>query len=315
VKCSRRQEFVIGGWTPSEKRNGFKSLLVGTWEEGKLVYQGRVGTGFNDKDLQDLSARFDKLARTDPPFDKIPRELRRSRWLEPKLVAEIDFAEFTADGILRHPSFKGLREDKKPKDVHLEKAARKPVAKKGVMTVGTAGDGDDTARAGVRITSPEKVLYPRQGLTKRDLLDYYEAIAPVMLPHLKGRPLSLVRCPQGQGHKCFYQKHDSGGFPAELRRVMITEGSGETRSISISTICPAWSPACRWGCSSSISGDRGSTSLRSRTASSSTSIPTRASASRMSAAPRSTCATGCRRSGSPRFRCSPAARAFTWLRR
>ena len=228
VKCKRRQEFVIGGWTPSEKRNGFKSLLVGTWEDGKLLYRGRVGTGFDDKDLAELSARFAKLARKDPPFEAIPRELRRSRWVEPKLVAEVEFAEFTADKILRHPAFQGLREDKEPEDVQLEEAAPQPAAKKGVPAKGKGGESEDSSRAGVRITNPGKVLYPRQKLTKRDLLDYYEAIAPLMLPHLKGRPLSLVRCPQGQGHKCFYQKHDSGGFPAELRRVMITEGSGET---------------------------------------------------------------------------------------
>ncbi|MDQ3558788.1 MAG: DNA ligase D, partial [Pseudomonadota bacterium] len=220
VKCTRCQEFVIGGWTPSEKRRGFKSLLVGTWADGKLVYQGRVGTGFDDKALEELGARFATIARKDPPFDKIPRELRRSKWVEPKLVAEIAFAEFTADGILRHPSFLGLREDKKPSEVHLERP--EPVKQP------AGGDGGDVVLAGIRVTSPEKVLFPRQGLTKRDLVEYYQAIAELMLPYLKDRPLSLVRCPQGQGGKCFYQKHDSGGFPGELRRVMITEGSGET---------------------------------------------------------------------------------------
>lgn len=220
VKCTRRQEFVIGGWTPSDKRRGFKSLVVGTWHDGKLVYQGRVGTGFDDKDLEELSTRFATIARKDPPFDKIPRELRRSKWVEPKLVAEIAFTEFTADGILRHPSFLGLREDKKPDDVHLEKPA--PVAQ-----VTGGGEGGDIVLAGIRITSPGKVLFPGQGLTKRDLVEYYMAIADRMLPYLKDRPLSLVRCPQGRSRKCFYQKHDSGGFPPELRRVMITEGSGE----------------------------------------------------------------------------------------
>jgi bifunctional non-homologous end joining protein LigD len=237
IKCSKRQEFVIGGWTPSEKRTGFKSLLVGTWEGEKLVYKGRVGTGFNDKTLAELSTRFKPLARKDPPFESIPRELRRSRWIEPQLVAEVDFSEFTADGILRHPSFKGLREDKDAREVHLETPA--PAGEAAAETPALAGktakaksapadEGADMSRAGVRVTSPGKILFPRQGIIKREVIDYYEAVAELMLPHLRDRPLSLVRCPQGLSRKCFYQKHDSGGFPAELRRVMITEGSGET---------------------------------------------------------------------------------------
>jgi bifunctional non-homologous end joining protein LigD len=218
VKCKKNQEFVIGGWTPSDKRRGFKSLIVGTWEDGKLIYKGRVGTGFNDRTLDELSVRFEKIARKDSPFEAIPRELRRSKWVEPKLVAQIEFGEFTSDGILRHPSFQGLREDKKAKDVHVEKPM--PVAK-------AAGDeGADTERAGVRISSPNKVLFPKQGLTKADIVGYYEAVAPLMLPHVGRRPLSLVRCPQGFGHHCFYQKHDSGGFPEEMRRVMIAESDG-----------------------------------------------------------------------------------------
>jgi bifunctional non-homologous end joining protein LigD len=218
LKCQQNQEFVIGGWTPSDKRTGFKSLLVGSWEGDKLVYRGRVGTGFDDKTLAALSARFKPLARKDSPFEEIPRELRRSKWVEPKLVAEIRFSEFTSDGILRHPSYLGLREDKKAREVTLEKPAP-------VETV-MGDEGEETARAGVRITSPNKVLFAGQGVTKSGLIDYYEAVADVMLPHLNGRPLSLVRCPQGGGGKCFYQKHDSGGFPGELKRVEITEGTG-----------------------------------------------------------------------------------------
>ena len=235
LKCSKRQEFVIGGWTPSEKRQGFKSLIVGTWEGGKLVYKGRVGTGFDDKTLDELSARFEPLARKDHPFESIPRELRRSRWIEPELVAEVEFAEFTADGILRHPSFQGLREDKESREVHMEvpapvagAPAEPPPPPMPKPKGGPADEGVDIQRAGVRVTSPGKVIFPRQKIIKREVIEYYEAIGELMLPHLTGRPLSLVRCPQGLSRKCFYQKHDSGGFPAELRRVMITENSGET---------------------------------------------------------------------------------------
>lgn len=218
AKCSSRQEFVIGGWSPSDKRRGFRSLLVGVREGDKLIYKGRVGTGFNDADLEDLGARFAKLARKTSPFAAVPREVRRSRWVEPKLVAEVRFSEFTAEGILRHPSFLGLREDKKAGEVKLEK----PLSVEKAM----AGNGNDTERAGVRITSPEKVLYPDQGITKGDLIDYYQAVAGLMLPHVGNRPLSLVRCPQGHGHHCFFQKHDTGGFPENMRHVMIPESDG-----------------------------------------------------------------------------------------
>jgi bifunctional non-homologous end joining protein LigD len=218
AKCANRQEFVIGGWMPSDRRSGFRSLLLGAWRDGKLVYVGRVGTGFDDADLESLSARFAKLARKTPAFADIPRDVRRkARWVEPELVAEIAFTEFTSDGILRHPSFLGLREDKAAREVLVEE----PAAVENVM-----GDGDTTERAGVRITSPEKVLFPEQGLTKASLIDYYEAVAELMLPHLAKRPLSLVRCPQGRSRYCFFQKHDTGGFPNELRRVEIVEGTG-----------------------------------------------------------------------------------------
>jgi bifunctional non-homologous end joining protein LigD len=219
VKCTRRQEFVIGGWTPSDKRSGFRSLLLGAFDGGKLDYVGRVGTGFDQNDLADLSKRFKAIARKTPPFENVPRDARRhAKWVEPKLVAEIEFTEFTGDGILRHPAFLGLREDKKPREVGLERP--KP------LEATMAKEGGDTVRAGVRITSPEKVLFADQGLSKGDLIDYYEAVADLILPHIKGRPLSLVRCPQGSSGKCFFQKHDSGGFPDELKRIEITEGTG-----------------------------------------------------------------------------------------
>jgi len=220
VKCTRRQEYVIGGWTKSDKRRGFRSLLVGTWDDGKLVYAGRVGTGFDDAALEDLGGRFKKLARKDSPFEALPREIRRgAQFVEPKLVAEIAYTELTADGILRHPSYLGLREDKPAREVKREVAAESEA-------MADEAKGDDAVRSGIRITSPDKVLFPGQGITKGDLLDYYEAIAPLMLPHLGKRPLSLVRCPQGRGGKCFFQKHDTGGFNPAMKHVMIRESGG-----------------------------------------------------------------------------------------
>ncbi|HEX9905474.1 MAG TPA: DNA ligase D [Propylenella sp.] len=220
-KCAKRQEFVIGGWIPSDRRTGFKSLLLGARNDGGFVYAGRVGTGFGERDRNELSARLQKLARKTPPFENVPRDAaRRARWVAPELVAEVAFTEMTPDGRLRHPSFLGLRGDKAAREVTIER----PAHVEEVME-----DGSNFARAGVRITSPDKILFPGQGLSKRDLVGYYESVAGLMLSHIARRPLSLVRCPQGSGHKCFFQKHDTGGFPDAMHHVMIREASGVER--------------------------------------------------------------------------------------
>jgi bifunctional non-homologous end joining protein LigD len=123
VKCGKRQEFVIGGWIPSDKRVGFKSLLLGYYRGEKLVYAGRVGTGFDSERLRELSARLDPLARKTSPFAGLPAgTARAARWVTPKLVAEIAYSEFTDEGMLRHPSFVALREDRDPRSVVLERA-------------------------------------------------------------------------------------------------------------------------------------------------------------------------------------------------
>ncbi|KKB76478.1 ATP-dependent DNA ligase [Devosia soli] len=217
IKCLKRQEFVIGGWSPSTKRKGFASLLLGTWEKGKLLYRGRVGTGFTQNLLVEMDAKLEKLPRKTNPFEAVPRErVRGVHWVEPQLVAEIAYTELTEDDILRHPSFIGLRGDKPAEEVKMEKA--QPLEH----------DGEEVAeRLGVRLTSPNRVVFPGQGITKADLVAYYEAVAEVMLPHIADRPLSLVRCPQGRAKYCFFQKHDTGGFPEEIKSTTITEKDGE----------------------------------------------------------------------------------------
>jgi bifunctional non-homologous end joining protein LigD len=129
----------------------------------------------------------------------------------------VAFAEFTAAGVLRHGAYLGLRADKEAKDVVRETAAQ-----------GTAPADAPAERHGIRLTHPERVLFPEQGLRKQDLADYYAAVADRLLPHLARRPLSLVRCPQGRARQCFFQKHDTGGFPDAMKRVAIEEGSGKT---------------------------------------------------------------------------------------
>jgi bifunctional non-homologous end joining protein LigD len=253
VKCLKRQEMVIVGFTdPEGSRSGFGALHLAVNEGDELVYAGKVGTGFNTRTLTDLRKKLGKLERKTPAFQKAPRgaEARRSHWVEPKLVAEVAFTEWTEDGILRHPTFQGLREDKSPSEVVREvarptqevekkasaprtmaaktakKAVKKTDKKKGdVPPLGPERDpGDVTEIAGVKISNPDRVLYPEQGLTKRELALFYERIQAWILPHLKNRPLTLVRCPSGQGKQCFYQKHVSDQFPESIKRVKVEEG-------------------------------------------------------------------------------------------
>lgn len=223
IKASKRQEFVIAGWSPSTKKQSFASLLLGTWDDGKLVYRGRVGTGFTADTAQSLQQQLDARARKTSPFAEIPKVVARSsKWVAPELVAEIGYTELTPDGVLRHPSFLGLREDKPASDIGLEQAApaRKPLELSGQAGINAA------EAAGIKLTSPDRVVYPGQGVTKADLVAYYAAVAEAMLPYTENRPLSLLRCPQGRAKYCFFQKHDTGGFPDALKSTLITEKDG-----------------------------------------------------------------------------------------
>jgi bifunctional non-homologous end joining protein LigD len=213
IKCTHRQEFVILGWLPSSARSrGFKSLLLGVNGPDGLVYAGKVGTGFSTDTLLALRERLDGLA-ADTPAAEVPRaEARGAHWAKPELVAEIAFAEFTAEKVVRHASFLGLREDKPADTVVAEQPAALPEA----------------APSTIRISSRDRVIFPESKLTKGDLADYYTAIAPIALPWLADRPISLVRCPQGRARQCFFQKHDAGSFGEQVHHVDIREKDGST---------------------------------------------------------------------------------------
>jgi bifunctional non-homologous end joining protein LigD len=232
VKCVARQEFVIGGYTaPEGARAEFGSLLLGVHEPaGRLVYAGRVGTGFNHATLAALGKRLRQLGQRESPFaaDGPQPPTRGAYWVKPVLVGEVAFTEWTRDGLLRHPAFEGLREDKPAAAVVRERArAPKPApAKRRIQGGSDAG----VAVAGVRLTHPARVLYPDQAITKLALARYYEAVADWIVPHVVDRPLSLVRCPAGQRGQCFYQKHARQGVPKEVKRVRIRESGGGTAS-------------------------------------------------------------------------------------
>ena len=235
-KCGMEQEFVVIGWSPSDKvGRPFSSILLGVNEDGELRYAGRVGSGFNDELLDDLAAQFKRHARKTPAARGVPPSIaRRARFLDPQLVAEIAMRGWTGDGLVRQGSFKGLRADKPAREIVREAPmGRKKVTKskakkakvKNAQPTHISGDGSIDIE-GVRITHPDRVLYPGQGITKRQLIEYYLKVADRMLPHIVGRPISLVRCPRGAEKDCFFQKHASPGWPDDFRKIRIREKSG-----------------------------------------------------------------------------------------
>jgi bifunctional non-homologous end joining protein LigD len=252
-KCIKRQEFVIGGFTdPGGSRVGFGALLLGVHDgPNRLVYCGKVGTGFTDQSLRDLHKRLAAIEQDKPPFINPPRgsEARGVHWVRPGLVGEVEFIEWTSDGILRHPSFHGLRQDKKSSEIVREtpqavesgdpgkRKRRTPRQSPSSARTSAHGSGEraparrsgpDTV-AGVPLTNPDRLLYPERNITKRELAEYYAGIADWVLAHVAGRPLSIVRCPQGRQSKCFYQKHVSESLGPPIRGVKIRakEGSSE----------------------------------------------------------------------------------------
>ena len=221
IKCIQRQEFVIVGWSESDKRRGFRSLLLAARDGRKVTYVGKVGTGFNAELIEDLMERMAPLEVDKAPVE-VPRADRKgAHWLKPVLVAEIAFAEFTDDGILRHPSFMGLREDKPASKVvrevpkHLNKSEKKP--KKATPE-----------SFGIEISSPERIIFPELGLTKKDLADYYAQIEPLIMVDAANRPMTLIRCPGGRTGECFFQKHDKGTFGPHVKQIPIKEKDGHT---------------------------------------------------------------------------------------
>ena len=229
TKCGSRQEFVIGGYTdPAGERAGFGALLLGYYdEEGQLRYCGKVGTGFSDSLLNAMTGRMAALRRKTAPFDNPPSG-RGIHWIEPELVAEVEFTAWTRDDILRHPSFKGLREDKPAADVRRE--IPPPADEKKSVHRPSSADRTASTVAGVRLSNPNRILYPDQGITKIALARYYEQVADLILPHMTKRPLTLVRCPRGAEKTCFYQKHfDDDSVPEHLRLIDIREKDGIDR--------------------------------------------------------------------------------------
>jgi bifunctional non-homologous end joining protein LigD len=211
VKNLGRQEFVIGGWQEGEGRRskGLGSILLGYFDEqGELRYAGKVGTGFSDRDLKELLKRLRPLARKSNPFAG-RRGPRKANFVELRLVAEIEFRELTSEGLIRHGSFKGLREDKAAAEVGIERP--EPVSGEGAPAVVPEGGARKRTKVSVEgrelsLSNLDKALYPATGFTKGQLIDWYARMGEVLLPHLRDRPLTMKRYPNGVEGKFFYEK-------------------------------------------------------------------------------------------------------------
>jgi len=246
IKVGRRHEVVIGGYTKNDgSAKKFSSLLVGVFEKGKFVYTGKIGTGFSDALQRDLMKKFAPLVRSSPPFDSVPDINKPSRfrpdpphakatWLQPKLVCEVSYTEVTGDGLMRHPSFEGLREDKKATEVKAEKASPTKQLVKGqssllhknkIIKKETARDRKSLLHPTeatqvkkingheLKFTNLDKIYWPKEKITKRDMLNYYYQVAPYILPYLKNRPQSMNRHPNGINGESFYFKDVTGKAP------------------------------------------------------------------------------------------------------
>jgi bifunctional non-homologous end joining protein LigD len=271
IKTNQRHEVVIGGYTNNEGSNKtFSSLLVGVYDNGKLEYTGKIGTGFNDKLQSEMMQKFKKLVVDKSPFTIIPDVNKPSRfrpnppnatvtWLKPELVCEVSYAEMTDDGVMRHPSFEGMREDKNPKDVMREKAEKtkaaakspakktarattspakllKPVETKERKTLLNPKEESQVKTVNgheLKFSNLSKVYWPKEKFTKRDLINYYYQVAEYILPYLKERPQSLNRYPNGIEGESFYQKDMTGKAPAWIELFPYTTSDEKDKNYMI----------------------------------------------------------------------------------
>ncbi len=215
IKCERRQEFVVGGYTtPQGSRAHFGALHLGLYDGERLVYVSKVGTGFDGAGLDRLIERLRPLARPTSPFDAGTPAGRGHHWVEPRLVCEVRFTEWTAEGGLRHPTFLGLRDDKPAQECRRET----PPATDALADAPPAPRASPTE---VAISHPRKIFWPDDGYTKSDLVAYYDAVSPWLLPYLVDRPVVLTRYPDGIAGKSFYQKDAPDFIPSWVRTAHI----------------------------------------------------------------------------------------------
>lgn len=242
LKCDKRQEFVIGGYSISDKRSsGVSSLLLGVYEGDDLVYAGRAGTGFSESDMKILEDKFQNIKRQSSPFREELKEKSNESiiWLEPQFVAEIKFAEWTEENLLRQASYKGLRSDKDPRTIVREKAVDEDNwseslageegnwSESSMLEEGIGSKMDNLVIQGIKISNPGKVVFEDPKITKEEVVRYYAQVAERMLPYVGHRLLSTIRCPKGISQACFFKKHPGPGSK-EVKIIPVSNSEGET---------------------------------------------------------------------------------------
>jgi bifunctional non-homologous end joining protein LigD len=234
LKCSNHAEFVVGGFTPpAGTRKGFGALLLGARDGKAFRYAGRVGAGFSDRQLRQLHAALRKRLLPESPFEDDVPAVRGTVWVKPELVVAVEYTERTRDGRLRHPTFRGVREDLDSSEITMNEEPTVESIESGASDVPAgrarakvrSGGAADTVE-GVRITHPDRVVYPEQGVTKLALARFYADIQDWLLPYLANRLLSLVRCPEGHQKQCFYQKHLTSSQAKSVPRQGFRESKG-----------------------------------------------------------------------------------------
>jgi bifunctional non-homologous end joining protein LigD len=228
IKTGKQQEMVVGGFTdPQGGRKGIGALICGYFKEDELIYSGKVGSGFDEKNLIDLRKTLDKLERKTSPFKTNPR-LAGVHWINPELVAQIKFSEWTETGSMRHPVFLGIREDKKATDVNREKPEEMKVTKSlSKAPKPNIQKSEAQKESKVKITHPDKIFFPKEKITKGDVIAYYDSVADYILPYLKDRPQSLRRTPNGIEKEGFFQKNVEGMVPSWIKTRKIKSKSTE----------------------------------------------------------------------------------------
>jgi bifunctional non-homologous end joining protein LigD len=242
IKCTQRQEFVICGFTPSTAlTRAVGSLVLGYFENGRLMHAGRTGTGFTATSAREVWTRLQPLRVNKPPFADPLNALQKrdALWVKPELVAEVEFRGWTADRHVRHAAFKGLREDKPPTDIVREMTGADPSQQQPSTRTkgkGQARGSGQVVVAGVPLTHPDRILWEEQGVTKQGLAEFYEEIVEWLLPHVIHRPLALVRCPSGAQKGCFFQKHSWAGLSDFILRDTVRDEKGEEEVLLVENI-------------------------------------------------------------------------------
>src|SRR5215831_6596867 len=244
TKCSDRQELVVAGFAPSTAdRHAVGALVLGYYQDGKLHYAGRTGTGFTHESARELYRKLKPLTLATSPLQPVPKEERGARgpiWVTPQLVAEVNFHGWTHGDRVRQASFQGLREDKSPTEIVREKKAMTPARRTSAAAAARASvvrapratkpqpakKRAAAAPYSIRLTHPDRVYWDDAGITKQGLADYYVEVWDWVAPHMIGRPLALLRCPEGAAADCFFQKHASAGIDAK-RLHLVRERDGD----------------------------------------------------------------------------------------